>query len=366
MGSIYAIGTGLIDIEVMISDDQFRQLATTMDLQKGARLLVSAEQQKRILQTFLPRLPANFDLIALRQALQMGQGNISNGGSSANTMAVYCALGGNGHLAISLADDEYGQFFREQLAAMNVLLNPTDALVNASASNAINIASDIDSRHTGICLVLITADGQRTLLTDLGVAKALTPQHVDWQALAQADGLFLEGYLMAEARLFAIAETAIDHCRAANQKIILSTSDPSITRDHQTQLMQILAKGVNVLFCNQTEARLLSHQDSLDRARAALAAQVELLIITAGSEGAYLNHGDHDIHIPSAAITALNTNGAGDSFAGAFLYAWQHGQALDQCLHFANEIGGLCVKLAGPHPGKRQLQTLKNRQSWSQ
>lgn len=209
-----------------------------------------------------------------------------------------------------MADDDNGHFYLADLAAAGVAHPQPDSLPEGT---------------TGKCLVLITPDAERSMNTFLGASEGLSTTDLDLDAIASAEYLYIEGYLATSDSGRAAAVAAREHGQENGTRIALSLSDPGIVAHFRHQLDDILGERVDLLFCNLDEAMAWTGTDSLEAATRALGDFTDQFAITLGSEGAVVYDGS-DLHrIPARPITAVDTNGAGDMFAGAFLYGLSHG-----------------------------------------
>src|SRR5690606_26237377 len=114
------------------------------------------------------------------------------------------------------------------------------------------------------------------------------------------------------------------------------------------QINEMLGEKVDLLFCNEEEALIWSDTDSLDQAMKKLATVSKQFAITRGARGALLFDGNREYHITAEPVKAIDTNGAGDMFAGAFLYAINKGYDFAQAGKLANVASAKVVSQFGP------------------
>ena len=110
----------------------------------------------------------------------------------------------------------------------------------------------------------------------------------------------------------------------------------------------MLGAGVDLLFCNQEEALTWAETDSIEAAAEALKGVCKSFAITLGGEGALLFDGTTTIQVPATPVKAVDTNGAGDMFAGAFLYGLTNGYSYEQAGHLATKAAAQLVTQFGP------------------
>ena len=296
-------------MEYAISDDRLAQIG----LPRGRMSLADSERQARLQHSL------DGERLVAR----------SPGGSAANSLASAAAMGCTARFVCALGDDDAGQLFRTGMEQRGV-----------------EVRGIACGRATGSCLVLVTADAERTLSTHLGANTALqVPPGAD---VADADCLYVEGYLAADASGLAAALGLARRARAAGAAIALSFSDPGMVEGCADGLAQLMEGGTDLLFCNADEARAWTGQASLERAADALAAQTRRFAITLGADGALLGAGPVRHRIAGLSVRAIDTNGAGDQFAGAMLAALASGADFAAAGGFANRVAAQAVQQYGP------------------
>lgn len=310
---LFAIGNALIDQEFQVSDD-FLQ---AQGLQKGTMQLANGEQQAELYQQLL------------NTQVYKGQ---ASGGSAANTTVAFSALGATAFYACRVGNDDLGQVY---LSGLN------EAGIDTTTKS-------ISDGVTGTCMVLISPDHERTMHTYLGITAELTEAQIDFSPLQNANWLYIEGYLSTSET----AQQAVAHSRQlARQhgvKIALSLSDPAMVQYARQGLEALLDDGVDLLFCNEQEALMFAEKDNLNDAIATLHARSNCIVITRGAQGATVVQGQQQWHIAGRAVQAVDTNGAGDAFAGAFLYAVQAGMDYPTAAQLAVLISSEVVAQFGP------------------
>lgn len=321
---LYAIGNALVDQEFIVSDQFLQQ----QDLQKGTMQLADEAAQHYLSNALYEQMQAK------------GQ---ASGGSAANTAVAFAALGGKAFYACRVGNDPLGRFYLNDLA---------DADVNTSTKS-------ISEGETGTCMVMITPDGERTMHTYLGITADLSDEQVDYEALQTARFLYIEGYLATSPSAREAVRAARKIADAQGIKTALSLSDPAMVQYAREGLDDLLAKGVDILFCNQQEALMYTQTETLEAAIAALIKLSPLAIITRGGEGAVIaqRQGEH-VMIDAIHVEAVDSNGAGDAFAGAFMYALSNQYNLADAGKLAAHVAGQVVAQFGPRLPVAQYQTI--------
>ena len=321
---LYAIGNALVDSEYLVNDD-FLQ---AQNIQKGQMTLIDQAQQQQLIS-------------ALNQ--QFSCAKRASGGSAANSVIAFAALGGSAFYACKVAHDNNGDFYLHDLRAAGV-----------SAPHHAQVKEGI----TGTCVVMVTPDSERTMHTFLGITAELSPQELDLEALNRARYLYIEGYLATSTSARHAVASARTLAKAQNIKTALTFSDPAMVQYARDGLTEMLADGVDILFCNEHEANLWANSQDLNEAISALHQLSPLLAITCGSKGAIISDNGQQIAIAPFPVTALDSNGAGDAFAGAFLYGLSQGWPLADCGCLASKVSAQVVSQFGPRLNTKQYQDL--------
>ena len=322
---VCGLGNALVDTEIEVTEKNLIEL----NIEKGLMTLVDEERQ-HFLQASL-----SDHLVMSKRAC---------GGSAANTVISLSQFGGKSFLSCKVANDDNGQFYMQDL-----LNNGVDHNAHAQISEGI----------TGKCLVMITADADRTMNTFLGISSELSSADIDAEAISNSEYLYIEGYLVTgESSLQAIHE-ACDIARQAGTKIALSLSDPGIVEHFHDSLKSIVGNGVDLLFCNEQEALSWCQTDDLDQALEHLQDSAAQFAVTLGSKGSVVFDGNDYLRAAAQPVTAIDTNGAGDMFAGAYLYGLTHGYSCLSAAVFANRAASAVVGQYGPRLHSAEYDGLK-------
>lgn len=310
---IIAIGNAIVDV-IARADDDF---LAAHNMVKGGMQLIDAAGAERIYAA-------------------MGPGLEMSGGSAANSLAGMAALGARCSFIGVVADDQLGQVFRHDLTALGV-----DFTTPARPGQP----------PTARCLILVTPDGQRTMNTFLGASQHLGADAFDAAQIADAEILYLEGYLWnADASRAAMAG-AIAMARAAGRRVAFTLSDGFVIAAHGDDFRAMLAAGeIDILFANEAEITALAELADFDAAVNKIAAQTPLLVATRGEKGAVAVSGGVRYSVAAEPIDqVVDTTGAGDLFAAGFLAGLAEGRRIDDCL----TMGALCARAIIAQVGPR-------------
>ncbi|TXH49537.1 MAG: adenosine kinase [Cellvibrionales bacterium] len=310
---IYGIGAALVDTEIDVSDQDLAQL----DITKGHMTLVDAEKQQAIM-AYLADHTIH---------------NKRSGGSAANSVIAASYFGAKTFYSCKVANDDNGNFYHHDMQVAGVACNG----IEPSAAG-----------ETGKCLERTTPDRERTMLLHLGISETLCSQTLNAAAIAQTQYAYIEGYLVTSptgrAAAIQLRETAEQH----GVKTALSLSDPGMVEFFGDGLREMIGGGVDLLFCNEDEACGFTACSDMQSAAEALKKYAKTFAITCGSRGALIFDGEQLHTIASHAVKAIDSNGAGDMFAGAFLYAITHGYSWVEAGNLASRAAAEVVSHYGP------------------
>ena len=197
-------------------------------------------------------------------------------------------------------------------------------------------------------MVFVTPDADRTLNTYLGVSSQMGPAQLEEEKIAESSYIYMEGYLLSSDDGFEACCTAQQLARKHDTNVSLTLSDPFMVESFKERFAQLIGGGVDLLFCNESEAMAYCANSKRDEACTHLAATVGSVCITCGSEGALLAHGTSCHQVPGIEIKAVDSTGAGDMFAAGVLYGITHGFSLEDAGKLGSYSAGLVVSRYGP------------------
>jgi len=275
------LGNGLVDLLYEVSFEELENLG----LRKGEMRLVNASLQNKL-----------FEFLKGKEHYKC------SGGSAANTIIAFTQFGGKSAYHTVLGNDENGRFYFEEFRKLNIEL----------------VAPMIDE-PTGTCIVLITPDSERTMNTSLGATAHFGPEHVNPKFIERAKWIYLEGYKFTAPKSTEALYLAIDIARATGTSIALTLSDVFVVKNFYNHVIESIQK-VDLLFCNEQEAKALAGQENLNEVINFLKKIVPNFIITRGENGsfAYINKREYEFNAFEA--KPIDTTGAGDMYAAGFLY----------------------------------------------
>jgi sugar/nucleoside kinase (ribokinase family) len=276
----------------------------------------------------------------LMKVIDMKKSKMACGGSAGNTVIAVNQFGGKSFYSCLVAKDDLGKFFLEDLKRNGVETN----LRYESLPPGI----------TGKCLVMTTPDADRTMNTFLGVSSFLSPGHLDEEAIKESAYIYLEGYLVASPKGLEAMKEAKRIAERHKVATSLTLSDPNMVRYFSKQFDEVIGASVDLLFCNEEEALTLCGTDELNVARERLKQVAKRFAITLGANGALIFDGDTFVQIEPYRVRAVDSNGAGDMFAGAFLYGITHHHSYAEAGKLASLASSRIVSQSGPRLDPKQ------------
>lgn len=306
---VYGVGNSLVDIQARVTDKTVSQLG----FHKGIMTLVDEAIQHRVL--------GALDGIPISRCA---------GGSAANTLIAVADFGGKAAYAGKVGADPLGHFCLQDMREIGVTIEVPTA-----------------QGDTGTCVILITEDAQRTMLTHLGVSATLGPDDINEHAVRNAKYVYVEGYLFGGEPTRSAALRTMELAGKNGVKVAFTVSDPFLINAHRDEFWELIKGPVDLLFCNLEEARSLTgKQDAIDCA-VEIHRHAENVALTLGPDGSILMHEGQVIPVEGVAAKAIDTTGAGDMYAGALLYGITNGFSWKQAGHLASHAAARIVEQLG-------------------
>jgi sugar/nucleoside kinase (ribokinase family) len=307
---VLGLGNPLIDVFFHVEDE----LISTLNLEKGSMNLVDVNRQNEIL----------IKSAHLEKTTALG-------GSCANTMAMVSQLGGKSSYGGKLGDDDLGVDYESQLQTLGV----TSFLKKQPGA-------------TGSTIILVTPDAERTMNTHLGMCVNFAEEDLDNAAFDNSKYLYVEGYLWDTPTQKQTVAAALKRAKSAGCKISLSLSDSFCVERHKADFQHLLENYVDLVFCNETEAGIMTDCSDVDQQLKILSKNVEHIVLTLGKKGSKICLDDEIITIDPFQVDAIDTTGAGDSFAAGYLFGITRGYSLQQAGQLASRCSATIVSQLGP------------------
>ncbi|MBC8101786.1 MAG: adenosine kinase [Cytophagales bacterium] len=320
---VFGMCNALFDIQAEVKDETL----TALSLSKGGMMLLSEAEQRAI----VPEVYAHIV-------------NTGAGGSGANTAMGVAQLGGTACFTSRVGPDEHGIGYRNGLAAEGVQPN-----------------LGVGDGDTGISLILITPDAQRTMCTYLGMARELRPEDVNLDDLAASRYLYVTGYLWDTETQKETVVQAMEAAVKAGVKVAFSLSDPFCVGRHKEDFLRIVRDYADVVFANAEEAVGLTDEATPRAALAALAAMLGtggVAAVTQDKDGSLLQQDGQVYEIPIYPVKAIDTTGAGDMYAAGLLYGLTQNLPLPVSGRIAAYAAAQVVAHLGPRVPNLDLEAV--------
>ena len=323
---VTGIGNALVDIEFEVSDPFLDKYG----IEKGLMTLVDEDRQGELM-----------------SAINTKTSKLQCGGSAANSIIAVSQFGGKSYYCCKVANDELGRFFIEDMkeAGVNHNLDPFK----------------LEEGITGKCLVMVTADAERTMNTFLGITEKFSTSQINEEAIKDSKYLYIEGYLITSENAKEAMMSAKKIAEENNVKVAITFSDPAMVKYFGESFKEVIGSGVVMLFANEEEAMLYTGKDNLPEAGEELKKIAKHFVITQGKNGALIYDGETFIDIAPYPTVAVDTNGAGDMFAGAFMYGITNGHSYASSGKLASMASSKIVSQFGPRLSWEEAKAVLSR-----
>lgn len=307
---VFAMCNALYDLQAEVGDTVLEELG----VQKGAMILLEEEQQKAI----VPRIYTHLV-------------HTEAGGSGANTAFGVALLGGTACYTSRVGDDEHAGLYRSGLAERGVKPNL------GSGTGA-----------TGVSLILVTPDAQRTMCTYLGRSRELTADDVNVEDLRASKYIYVTGYLWDTDNQKEAVLRAMQEANQAGVRVALSLSDPFCVHRHKEDFLHIIRNHVDLILGNRQEAEALTDTDNPHDAIRVLGEFSDIAVVTMDEKGALLRQNGETYEVAVYPVKAVDTTGAGDMYAAGILYGLTQGYSLEVTGRIAAYAAAQVVAKMGP------------------
>jgi len=326
---LYAIGNALVDSEYEVSDQWLQDTGVA----KRHMTLIDAQRRTELLR--------HVQGVHVRR---------TGGGSAGNTVVALAQLGGRAFYSCRVADDELGAFYTQDLLSHGVASNLT--------------ASRAPQGQTGICMVMVTPDAERSMSTFLGATADIDASALQPADIATSKVYYMEGYLAASPTGLDAALKGRAIASEAGVALATTLSDMTMINFCRAGLDAMVGNPqtglLDYLFCNEEEAQVWCGTQNLGEICRKMAGQARVVCLTRSAKGCIVLEAGAQTEVPAAKVQAVDTNGAGDMFAGAFLYAVTQGHSHTQAAWLANQCAARVVSQYGNRLQQAAVDTLKS------
>ena len=303
---ILGIGNAIVDVICKV-DDKF---ITQNNLTKSTMKLVDEVEFKKLL-----------------SALKIEE--TVSGGSVANSIVGLSQLGNNVGFIGKISEDNLGNKYEEGLKKENV------KFFYSKKKEVI---------PTGTCLILITPDSERTMVTFLGTAGKINENDIDASAVKNSEILFLEGYLWDEGDPKKAFEKAINN----SNKVAMSLSDLFCVERHKPHFLELVKSKLDITFANEQEIMSLINVKKFDEVINFAKELNKLIVVTRGDKGAIAISKNEVVECSAKNdLKIIDLTGAGDLFAGGFLHGLINDKSIQESLEIGTDMSSKVIQIIG-------------------
>ena len=303
---ILGIGNAIVDVICKVED----KFITQNNLRKSTMKLVDEAEFKKLLST-----------LKIEETI--------SGGSVANSMVGLSQLGNKVGFIGKVSDDDLGGKYEEGLKKEKV------QFFYSKKKEVI---------PTGTCLILITPDSERTMVTFLGTAGKINENDIDLSAVKNSEILFLEGYLWDEGEPKKAFEKAITN----SNKVAMSLSDLFCVERHKPHFLELVKNKLDITFANEQEIMSLIDVNKFDEVINFAKEINKLIVITRGEKGAVaINKNEIKECSAKNNLKIKDLTGAGDLFAGGFLHGYINNKTIKESLEIGTEMSSKIIQQIG-------------------
>ncbi|MER2519205.1 MAG: adenosine kinase [Bdellovibrionales bacterium] len=330
---VCAIGNALVDIIAESTDDFLKE----HNIAKGSMTLSDAERSATLYDTIGPAVEVS-------------------GGSAANTVAGIASFGGTAAFMGKVKADQFGAIFRHDLHAHGVHFATPPVTEERRQVIRDTTPDRRAGAPTGRCLILVTPDAQRSMVTYLGAAVEFGPEDIQDDILRDSRVTYLEGYLFDPPEAKKAFHLAARIVREAGRTLALTLSDTFCVDRHRAEFLELIHGKVDLLFANQSELLSLCQTNDLQTALAQARGlgDNKIIVTTRSEKGAIIMRGQETVEVPAIAVDkVVDTTGAGDLFAAGFLFGLSRGQSLAESGHLGATAAAEVISHYGPRPQQK-------------
>ena len=303
---VIGIGNAIVDVICKVEE----AFLTNNKLTKSTMKLVDENEFKRLLSSLKIE-------------------NTVSGGSIANSIVGLSQLGNEVGFIGKVSDDELGAKYEEGLKKENVKYF---------------YSKKKETIPTGTCLILITPDSERTMITFLGTAGKISDKDIDINAIKKSEILFLEGYLWDEGEPKKAFEKAINN----SNKVAMSLSDLFCVERHKPHFLELVKNKLDITFANEQEIMSLIDTKNFEEVINFAKEINKLIVITRGEKGALAVNQNKVVECTAKDnLKVKDLTGAGDLFAAGFLHGLINNNSTKESLDIGTEMSSKVIQIIG-------------------
>lgn len=306
MAKVLGMGNALVDIMIRIEDES---IFAKFNLEKGGMRLVDAGTIQNVMHD-----------------LQGLSSEKAPGGSAANTINGVSNLGMEAGFIGKVANDSNGIFMKDDMLKNNI----QPLLLQGNSP-------------TGVAVAMVTPDSERTFAVNLGCAIELSPEDITSEMFVGYDYFHIEGYLVQNHDLL---RKAVKLAKENGVKVSLDLASFDVVRENLDFLNEIIRDYVDIVFANEDEAKAFTGLEP-EQALHRIYEDAEVAIVKIGKQGSMIKNADQVYKIGVIEANSIDTTGAGDLYAGGFLFGLANGLSLDKCGKIGSLLAGKVIEVLG-------------------
>tara|TARA_B110000027_G_scaffold83717_1_gene88880 strand:+ start:636 stop:1565 length:930 start_codon:yes stop_codon:yes gene_type:complete len=303
---ILGIGNAIVDVICKVNDEYLLENQLT----KGTMKLVNEVEFKKLLST-----------LKIEETV--------SGGSVANSIVGLSQLGNNVGFIGKINSDNLGQKYEE-------------GLIREKVKFFYNKKKEVSP--TGTCLILITPDAERTMVTFLGIAGKISTEDINEKAIKESLMIFLEGYLWDEGE----PKSAFDKAMLLSSKKAMSLSDQFCVERHKNSFVNLVKNKLDIIFANEQEIKALIDVNNFEEVVTFGKKLGKLLVVTRGEKGSVAIKNNEVTECDSKSnLKIVDLTGAGDLFAAGFLHGFINNFSTKESLEKGTEMSSKIIQKVG-------------------
>ena len=303
---ILGIGNAIVDVICKINN----QYLIENNLTKGTMKLVDENEFKKLLSS-----------LKIEETV--------SGGSVANSIVGLSQLGNDVGFIGKINKDDLGKKYEE-------------GLINERVQYLYNIKEE--TLPTGTCLILITPDAERTMVTFLGIAGKINKNDINKKSVQESEIIFLEGYLWDEGE----PKLAFDKAMSLAKQKAMSLSDQFCVERHKVNFLDLVRNKLDIIFANEQEIKSLINAKTFAEVVSFGKQLGKLLIVTRGKIGSVAILNDEVVDCESKKdLKIIDLTGAGDLFAAGFLHGYINNYTIKDSLVKGTEMSSKIIQTVG-------------------
>ena len=305
---IFSIGNALVDLIIQSSEKKLEKFG----MHKGGIIFLEEKKAKDMIDFILKDEP-----------------QIIPGGSSANVISMANNLGSKTFYGGKVGNDILGEQFEEVLK-----------------KEGIETRIEKDNLHTGTAITAITPDKERSFAVYLGASTRLKEENIDFEALKESKLIHIEGYQFYDKNLRNLILKIAKIAKENNVMISFDFSSYDLVEQHRSELKFFIEEYVDIIFANEEEAESYTGKNP-DESVEEFSKIVKIAIVKIGEEGSLIKTKGEFYKINGVKTDIIDTNGAGDAYAGAFLHSYVQEKSISECGNLASFAAAKIVSSSG-------------------